>query len=268
MITRRAFTGLLAAAALTRPSRADPALLDGLKRLQLAYPGFIKSVDEARLLWKDGTAMQVSLFAPGRSIARKISQPDLAAQVLQTYPIGVFDIPQDPPQDPNADPGRIRYDPFFARMYGTTRAAVAGNITRVPWPSIARAPFVLATTVNGVAGHLALVAEELNALPKELHRFFDNPAGGFYWRPIAGTKRLSAHSFGIAVDINTSQTSYWRDELKNPSGEPENWKSRAVPKTRIPKEIVEIFERHGFIWGGKWYHYDTMHFEYRPELLG
>ena len=27
------------------------------------------------------------------------------------------------------------------------------------------------------------------------------------------------------------------------------------------------FETHGFIWGGKWYHYDTMHFEYRPELL-
>jgi hypothetical protein len=36
---------------------------------------------------------------------------------------------------------------------------------------------------------------------------------------------------------------------------------------RIPLEIVAIFERHGFIWGGKWSHYDTMHFEYRPELL-
>ena len=37
--------------------------------------------------------------------------------------------------------------------------------------------------------------------------------------------------------------------------------------TYDPHKIVEIFERHGFIWGGKWYHYDTMHFEYRPELL-
>jgi hypothetical protein len=36
----------------------------------------------------------------------------------------------------------------------------------------------------------------------------------------------------------------------------------------MPPEIVAIFERHGFIWGGKWRHYDTMHFEYRPELLG
>jgi hypothetical protein len=32
-------------------------------------------------------------------------------------------------------------------------------------------------------------------------------------------------------------------------------------------KIVDVFEKHGFIWGGKWYHYDTMHFEYRPELL-
>ena len=37
-------------------------------------------------------------------------------------------------------------------------------------------------------------------------------------------------------------------------------------KNEIPREIVDIFEKHGFIWGGKWYHYDTMHFEYRPEL--
>jgi len=32
-------------------------------------------------------------------------------------------------------------------------------------------------------------------------------------------------------------------------------------------EVIQAFERHGFIWGGRWYHYDTMHFEYRPELL-
>ena len=40
-----------------------------------------------------------------------------------------------------------------------------------------------------------------------------------------------------------------------------------VYTNRFPLEIVEIFERHGFIWGGKWYHFDTFHFEYRPELI-
>ena len=32
-------------------------------------------------------------------------------------------------------------------------------------------------------------------------------------------------------------------------------------------ELVNIFEKNGFIWGGRWYHYDTMHFEYRPEMF-
>jgi hypothetical protein len=31
-------------------------------------------------------------------------------------------------------------------------------------------------------------------------------------------------------------------------------------------QIVKIFESKGFVWGGKWWHYDSIHFEYRPEL--
>ena len=30
---------------------------------------------------------------------------------------------------------------------------------------------------------------------------------------------------------------------------------------------IEIFEKNGFIWGGKWDLWDNMHFEYRPELI-
>lgn len=67
--------------------------------------------------------------------------------------------------------------------------------------------------------------------------------------------RLSRHS---AFDLNLSYSDYWLW----------NAKSKNVPnKNRMPRQIVEIFERHGFIWGSKWYHYDTMHFEYRPELV-
>ena len=43
--------------------------------------------------------------------------------------------------------------------------------------------------------------------------------------------------------------------------------ARAASANTLPAEVIDIFERHGFIWGGKWSHYDTMHFEYRPELL-
>ena len=68
------------------------------------------------------------------------------------------------------------------------------------------------------------------------------------------------HSFGLAIDINVDYSNYWKWEKSGPDGV-------LKYKNKIPMEIVEIFEKHGFIWGGKWYHYDTMHFEYRPELL-
>jgi hypothetical protein len=41
------------------------------------------------------------------------------------------------------------------------------------------------------------------------------------------------------------------------------------PKRRaalLDKLVAWIFEKHGFIWGGEWYHYDTMHFEYHSCL--
>jgi len=34
-----------------------------------------------------------------------------------------------------------------------------------------------------------------------------------------------------------------------------------------PDIVIDIFEKEGFIWGGKWTVWDNMHFEYRPELI-
>ncbi len=263
MITRRDFAAVIAGAALIAPAHAmcttppQPSLLEGLRRLQWAYPNFIRSFDDRHTLWTDGTLMPVTLFPFTRPISEKISNPDLAAQSMQAYPKGRCAIPTDP----NSEPGRVRYNPFFARMYGAGYTTVSQNLIKVPWPSIARAPFVWATKINGVAGRLTQIAGELAALPKPFHRYFDNPAGGFKWRPIAGTHRLSPHAYGFAVDINTNRSDYWLDELKGATNEPAHWQPKPGVRNRIPFEIVEIFERQGFIWGGKWYHYDTMHFE-------
>ena len=91
----------------------------------------------------------------------------------------------------------------------------------------------------------------------------------FSVRDIAGAQSLSYHGFGMAIDmVPTSYEGlhvYWR------------W-SRVFDREgwhRIPMEqrwspppvVVEIFERHGFVWGGKWAHFDSIHFEYRPEIL-
>jgi hypothetical protein len=56
----------------------------------------------------------------------------------------------------------------------------------------------------------------------------------------------------VAIDFLPSA-----EELGVPYGE------RYMP----PDRFVRAFEKRGFIWGGKWFYWDTMHFEYRPEIL-
>src|SRR5262249_24851852 len=75
-------------------------------------------------------------------------------------------------------------------------------------------------------------------------------------RAVKDTGNRSAHAWGVAIDINTKFADYWL------------WAKNGACRNQIPFEIVEVFERHGFIWGGKWAHFDTMPYEYRPELLG
>ena len=77
---------------------------------------------------------------------------------------------------------------------------------------------------------------------------------------VADTGKMSMHAYGAAIDLNLGYSDYWLWRTKG-------GKQTIKYKSRMPREIVDIFERHGFIWGGRWYHFDTMHFEYRPELL-
>jgi hypothetical protein len=92
----------------------------------------------------------------------------------------------------------------------------------------------------------------------ELSKYVDPMGGTLKWRVIEGTQRLSPHSFAIAIDLGPIQGAYWR------------WRTEGTIyniRNKFPQSIISIFEEQGFIWGGKWYHYDLMHFEYRPEQL-
>jgi hypothetical protein len=111
----------------------------------------------------------------------------------------------------------------------------------------------------GAADALRAVAAALAGQP-DLLPYLQPSAGTFNWRLVAGTQRLSNHSFGIAIDLHVKHAHYWRWSKEFKAGKP------LVYQNAIPQRIVQAFEAAGFIWGGKWYHYDTMHFEYRPEL--
>jgi uncharacterized protein YcfL len=182
-----------------------------------------------------------------KSFNQLLNNPDIEDMFKYRYPRGwVKRLPK------NFDPGRIRFVPLFRELYGHSASEVKRSLTTIPWFG----SYIKVTQKEGVAKALMAVYRDLKALPPQYKKFLTPIGGTFKWRYIAGTSRLSVHSFGAAIDINVKYSAYWR------------W-SKGVYRyqNKIPKAIVDIFERHGFIWGGKWYHYDTMHFEYRPELV-
>lgn len=241
-----------------QPARSHSRHTRLLARLVAAYPDFLAGYEGNELIWHDGTRMP---FDDGRekTFKERLTSPDIEDQFYVNYPRGRKGLP--PPVD--ADPGRVRYQPLFTKMYGDCRkqkAAVRGKLEEVVWLPKNWGKKIRFTSVNGAADALRRVSADLDRLPRRFLRYMRPIAGTYHCRTIAGTKRLSMHAFGAAIDINAKYGDYWRWSGAKGSG---NLKHR----NRIPWEIVEIFERHGFVWGGKWYHYDTLHFEYRPELL-
>lgn len=221
------------------------------RRLLSAYPDFLVSTIEGGILWNDGALMGWNAGPADKTFEQKVADASLADQMSLPYAAGPLRVP--PP--PDFDPGRFRDLAFFKKMYGRSASEVQKNIALVDWHIGNFREAIPMSRINGVDVKLAAVVQELNELPASLRKFLVNPGGGFNWRHVAGTEQLSPHAFGIAIDINVEYSNYWR------------WEDNLAWKNRIPYEIVAIFERHGFIWGGKWYHFDTMHFEYRPELL-
>lgn len=254
-----AFAGAFAACVATAAfaaggdSARNAALLD---KLVASYPDFLASHGENTLVWKDGTEMTFDDGKGEKDFETRLDHPDIEDMFYTPYPVGRTGIP--PGVD--IDPGRVRYEPFFDKMYGNcTKGQVEDRLVPIVWLPKHGGKKLKITGVNGVNEKLQAVSDELDKLPDSFVKYL-TPSGGTYnCRVIAGTNRKSAHGDGIAIDINVSWSDYWRNARPVDGKYPY--------KNRMPWEIVEIFEKHGFIWGGKWYHYDTMHFEYRPELL-
>lgn len=244
------------AAAPTPP--AAPPLPPGLRCFVVAYPDTVCGAtatgldlcDGAHVAWDDGQ--------PKPDFDTLVNQPDLEATMSMRYRPGrTYATP--PPL--NFEPGRVRYVPFFEAVYGADKAAVKAHLRPVRWLLHSGGRVVQVTHVNGVDAALQQVSDEIEReLPMPLRKLAANTSGTFVWRSVHGTARRSMHSFGIAIDIGVPRSDYWDWTKPDAAG---HYRYR----NRFPLEVVAIFERHGFIWGGKWYHFDTMHFEYRPELL-
>jgi D-alanyl-D-alanine carboxypeptidase-like protein len=130
---------------------------------------------------------------------------------------------------PRSD-GTIRTDPAWVRT----------NIRRIRLPILGR-----------TSCHRLLIPQ-LRAALQELARrglgdlLDPGDFGGCFFPRFANLNTrsgISHHSWGVAVDLNVSQ---------NPlGGEP-----------RLDRRVVDVFERWGFTWGGRWLLPDPMHLEF------
>lgn len=76
----------------------------------------------------------------------------------------------------------------------------------------------------------------------------------FNYRVVAGTKTLSKHARGLAVDINPLENPYVRgEEVSPPGGVPYADRTQYFPH-KIDREDLccQLFLERGFTWGGSW----------------
>lgn len=181
----------------------------------------------------------------------KIYNPDLEDTLSLVYPL--HDITQL--MSDNNDPGRIRSYKLLHEIYGSNEATINKNLKEV-YP---QGNYCMFSKKNNAYKYLVRAINEvkINNNPKSLDLI--SPINGTYcYRKISGTNRLSPHSFGIAIDVKQHKGDYWK------------WSSPDIGQHRLnefPRDVVTAFENNYFIWGGKWAHFDILHFEYRPELI-
>lgn len=243
------------ALAAQAPTESNRAQMECLVR---AYPEVTRLVGPNEI--EAGPAREPLRFdeaLPPLPFEVLLQRADLRAQLSQEYPLGV---PVAAPV-PNFDPGRLRSMHFLGAIYGHSPAQVKRQLTPVEWPACQCQ--IKLSAVNGAAQALAAVAIEIARKP-ELMPYVARPNGAFNWRNISGTQRISPHGLGIAVDFTLpkSLNHYWR---WTPSSRPIQYPLQILQDRKF-MQVIAIFEAHGFIWGGKWHHFDSVHFEYRPEL--
>ncbi len=213
------------------------------------YPS-VKTIKDNTVFFMDGTSLPYD-DKKVKTFAELLENTDIEDMFNQKYPAFA------PISDPalNDDPGRFRNDAFLKKLYGSNKSEIEKNLTTVNWlPNHGGVKLKFNKNENAAA-QLQKVSDELDKLPEEYMKYLKKVDGTYFFRKIAKTERLSAHSYGIAIDLDTHYSRYWQ------------WDKTHDFHNEFPKEIVDIFEKHGFVWGGRWYHYDTMHFEYRPELF-
>ena len=224
--------------------------------LMIAYPEYITNIEEKNgyvyLVMKSGKKIIYDDKAKKNS-EEKLTNADLQDTLEQIYPIS----PVRSIVEANFDPGRTRCYELLTEVYGSSKNAIESKLTQV---KVGYSSYQFNSS-NNAAKTLQNIFKQvipLSGRNQSVRRCVFPCSGTFNYRVISGTNRLSPHSFGIAIDLASDKRDYWK------------WASKEDGQERLasyPRELVEVFENNNFVWGGKWSHFDILHFEYRPEII-
>ncbi|MCW9066497.1 MAG: M15 family metallopeptidase [Ignavibacteriaceae bacterium] len=78
----------------------------------------------------------------------------------------------------------------------------------------------------------------------------DNNTSSFNYRFISGSRILSMHANGLAIDINPKQNPYVKNGKSIPSGS--EYKLNNIGTIKPDSKIVKVFKEKGWTWGGDW----------------
>ena len=224
--------------------------------LLIAYPKYITNIEENNgyvyLVLKSGKKL-IYDDKNEKKFDQKLLNPDLQDTLEQIYPLST--VKSIMPS--NFDPGRSRCYALLTEIYGSSRHTLESNLTEV---NVGYKRYQFNKNSNASYSLQSVMSEliPLSEKNENVRRCLLPCSGTFNYRVISGTKRLSPHAFGIAIDLASDKRDYWK------------WASKEQGSNRLasyPTELVNIFENNGFIWGGKWSHFDILHFEYRPEII-
>ncbi len=278
MVARTSLARLFDPGSIPRRAEAGPGELE-MKALAAAWPDDITDVRLEDGEWQLRLQDTWFAWANGRLLpVREADQwRDYAPIPFYTYPLSLPPLPRldqetaaqlrrrvaadlrDPPH---------RSEAFFgALLVARDRAATEARLVRIEV-----AGYTL-TVHRRLVGPLARVSEELRTLRRRdpvVASFLKGlvEMNGYNYRFVEGTRSRSLHSYGLAVDIIPKTYggahTYWLWAMNKV---PDWWTVPYERRWMPPRRVVEAFERQGFVWGGKWLFFDTMHFEYRPEIL-
>jgi len=258
-----------------KPTRAEQVM----KALAQAYPNQIESVEFRSDEWAIFMRDKWYYYAGGRILPE--NQLENVAN-FRTYQFYGYPKELPPWKGPNPEEiarfsnwtsarnqSQVRRSNFFLDdlWQASTRAETESRLVRITF--LGRA-----TRVHRlIREKVALVEAQILSAAKEdvtVQTWINNISSleAYTWRNIADTQSRSYHSYGLAIDIlprnlGRRQT-YW---LWTSHHKKDWWNVPYSERYHPPDAVIKAFEDHGFVWGGKWPLFDTMHFEYRPEIL-